>query len=426
MRTPDSTGPAAPRDPAAHAGLAGGSGPDPRTHGVGVAAPAEGVERSDRLDLVAYGWTPSIAAAFEPMIEAEERNSGRRLAPGRVIVEHRGAYVVVTGAGEITASVSGRLRHRSSGPADFPSVGDWVTVALRPDEGMATIHAVLPRSSRFSRKASGRTTHEQVLAANVDTILVVAGLDGDFNPRRLERYLALAWSSGARPVVVLNKADLCDDVPARIAQVSVVAGDAPVHPVSALTSAGVVDLDAYLSAGQTVALLGSSGVGKSTLINAFLGAARQVVGEVRLDDSRGRHTTTRRELILLAGGGLVLDTPGMRELGMWDADDGLDEAFAEIESLAAACRFRDCRHETEPGCAVRAAAAEGRIDGSRLESRRKLRHELDDLTERLGLTDREAERRIGKMFHDAARRTKVRKALGHPDTTGGPEGRYQS
>jgi ribosome biogenesis GTPase / thiamine phosphate phosphatase len=370
------------------------------------------------MDLVAYGWTPSLAAAFRPVLEVGGPESGRRLAPGRVIVEHRGAYAVVTEAGETTATVAGRLRHRASGPADFPSVGDWVTVAVRPGERMAVIHAVLSRSSCFSRKVAGRAADEQVLAANVDTILVVAGLDGDFNLRRLERYLALAWSSGAQPAVVLNKADLCRDVPARIVQASEVAGDAPVHAVSALTSAGLLDLDQYLATGRTVALLGSSGVGKSTLINAFLGAARQSVGEVRFADSRGRHTTTRRELVPLTGGGLVLDTPGMRELGMWDADAGLDEAFAEIESLAQSCRFRDCRHVTEPGCAVRAAVAEGRIAANRIESRRKLRDEYEDLTGRLGLTDRQAQRRIGRMLRGSAAGVTARRTLGPPDLPG--------
>jgi ribosome biogenesis GTPase / thiamine phosphate phosphatase len=385
----------------------------------------------DAIDLTVYGWTSSLAAAFWPL-QADGPESGRRLAPGRelipgrVIVEHRGVYVVATEAGEITASVAGRLRHRVASPADFPSVGDWVAVALHPGEGVAVIHAVLPRSSRLSRKEAGRTAHEQVLAANVDTILVVAGLDGDFNLRRLERYLALAWSSGIPPAVVLNKADLCDEVPARILRVAEIAGDAPVHAVSALTSSGLLDLDRYLAAGRTVALLGSSGVGKSTLINSFLGAARQSVAGVRLADSRGRHTTTRRELVPLAGGGLVIDTPGMRELSMWDADAGLDETFAEIESLAAACRFRDCQHTKEPGCAVRAAVAEGRIAANRLESRRKLREEYEDLTERLGLTAREAERRIGKMMRESGRHTMARRALGPADEAGRHEGRHGS
>ncbi|MBA2253833.1 MAG: ribosome small subunit-dependent GTPase A, partial [Chloroflexi bacterium] len=238
--------------------------------------------------------------------------------------------MIRTAADEIPAAVAGRLRHLAADPAAFPAVGDWVAIDRSSDEagtaqgGEARIHAVLPRISSFSRRGAGKLPTEQVLAANIDTVLLVSALDGDFNPRRLERYLALAWSSGAAPVVVLNKSDLCDDIPHRVRQVREIAGDVPVHIVSGVLGLGVDELRAYITPGQTAAFLGSSGVGKSTLVNALLGTQRQATGAVREDDARGRHTTTARQLLRLPGGGLLIDTPGMRELQLWDAAEGLE------------------------------------------------------------------------------------------------------
>ena len=256
---------------------------------------------------------------------------------------------------------------------------DWVACAARPGEGAATIHAVLPRSSVFVRKASGPNVAPQTVAANVDIALLTASLNADLSLRRLERYLAVAWESGAQPVVVLTKADACEDVDALVAQVESIAFGCPVHAVSAVTGQGLAALAALLGPGQTAVLLGSSGVGKSTLVNALAGQALMATQAIIEEGARGRHTTTHRELTLLPSGGLVLDTPGMRELGLWDNEAGVAAAFGDIEALAAQCRFGDCAHRTEPGCAVRTALEDGSLDPDRWKSFGKLQRELAHL-----------------------------------------------
>jgi ribosome biogenesis GTPase len=297
-------------------------------------------------------------------------------------------------------------------PADFPAVGDWV-VLERGDgaDAVARVHAVLPRRSVFSRgggdgsrDAGARTAGEQVVAANVDFVFLVSGLDDDLNLRRIERYLALAWSSGAEPVVVLNKADRHPDVDAAIADVAAAAPGVPVRPVSALTRDGVDGLRDWLGTGRTGALLGSSGVGKSTIVNALIGEERQATGAVREDDSRGRHTTRHRELIVVPGGGLLVDTPGMRSLELLDGDEALDRAFGDIEALAAECRFTDCGHDHEPGCAVRAALVTGELDPARLASYRKLEREVRHAERRTDPRAQEAERRKWRIIHAAVDR----------------------
>ena len=319
----------------------------------------------------ALGWSPSRAEQFEPY-------AADGLAPARVAAQHRGEYVVYCANGERRAEVAGRLRHASATAAQFPAVGDWVAVEDAPGDGTATIHAVLERATAFSRKAAGDEAVEQVVAANVDVVFLVSAFGDDLNVRRIERYLASGWESGAQPVIVLNKSDLADDLEAELAEVETVAFGVPVHVVSCLEGAGLDELRPYLSQGRTVALLGSSGVGKSSLLNRLVGWERQEVQEIR-DDGKGRHTTTYRELVPLPSGGLVLDTPGMRELALWDAGGGVDETFADVATLAAECRFGDCAHETEPGCAIRAALADGRLATERLESYRKLQGELRHL-----------------------------------------------
>jgi len=321
------------------------------------------------MDLEDFGWNSFFAEHFPPHAQ-----SG--LCAGRVIIEHRGGYRVAATCGELHAELSGKLRHEVRESGDLPVVGDWVAVALVPQEERAIIKAILPRRTAFSRKAAGRTTDEQILASNIDLVFIVSSLEGDFNPRRLERYLTLAWESGAEPVVVLNKADLCRDVDAKKALTESVAIGVPIHTVSALTGRGMETLKPCLICRKTAAFLGSSGVGKSTLINALSGEELLDVQEVREKDQKGRHTTTHRQLLRLPGGGLVIDTPGIRELHLWEGEVGVDSAFPEIEELSLQCRFSDCNHQTEPGCAVRGAVEKGMIATSRLESYRKLHREL--------------------------------------------------
>lgn len=298
-------------------------------------------------------------------------------APARVVEEHRDRMVVVTANRRAEATPSGRLRHASTSRDELPAVGDWVVVRGTGDSLQIT--AVLPRRSSLVRKAAGSTTEAQVVAANVDTVFVVSPLDRPLNGRALERYVAAVWEGGAEPVVVLTKADLVADEDAHLADAMAAAPGVDVRAVTAPTGRGLAALERHLGPRRTIALVGTSGAGKSTLVNALLGPDAedvQAVGHVRGGDSKGRHTTTFRRLLPLPGGALLVDTPGMRELALWDADEGVERAFPEIEELAARCRFGDCRHEDEPGCAVLAAVAEGALPVERLESRRKLEREL--------------------------------------------------
>lgn len=329
------------------------------------------------MNLNDFGWCPgsSLDLAFAPFAQAG-------LVAGRVVSEHRGAYRIYTASGETEAQVTGHFRHQAADSLAFPAVGDWVAVERQGDRNPATIHQVLPRTSQFVRKAAGAPTEGQVVAANVDTVLLMSGLDGDFNLRRIERYLVTAWDSGANPVLVLNKADVCADLEEAIAQVEAVAIAVPIHPISAATGQGLAQLDPYLAPGKTVALIGSSGVGKSTLTNYLLGQPQMATQTVRADDSRGRHTTTHRQLLPLPSGALLIDTPGMRELQLWTAGSGLEETFGDIEALAADCKFRDCRHEGEPGCAVQGAIAAGTLSPQRLQSYQKLQREQQWLEQR--------------------------------------------
>jgi len=329
------------------------------------------------MNLSDLGWDPFFEEGFEQL-------GDRDLSPARVGREDRGLYTLYFDRTEAVAEVSGRFRHETDSKEDFPGVGDWVAASLRADENKATIHAVLPRKSGFVRKAAGNRTEGQVVAANVDTVFIVNGLDGgrNFNLRRIERYVAVAWESNATPVVILNKADVCDDVEAFVSEAESVAFGVPLHAVSATERMGIDDLRQYMAKGKTVAFLGLSGVGKSALINALAGEERQATGEVRVDDLRGRHTTTSRELILLAEGGIMIDTPGMRELGLWGDSGDLGESFSDIEELATGCRFRDCKHQREPGCAIHEAISQGTIDAGRYESYLRLQRELAHLARR--------------------------------------------
>ena len=315
-----------------------------------------------------YGWSEALQRDFEI-------HENRGLTPARVVVQNRGLYRLVSRDGELAGALSGRYTHEAA-DGDFPVTGDWVAIAARPKEGSATIHHLLPRTSAFVRRASGPGGGQQTIAANIDLALLVSSLNADLNPRRIERYLATTYASGADPVIVLTKADRCDDVADNVAAIEAVAFGVPVLALSALTGDGMDRLVTFLAPGKTAALLGSSGVGKSTLVNALAGRELMATREIREDDERGRHTTTHRELIRLPSGALMLDTPGMRELGLWDSDEGVSATFADIAALARQCRFNDCAHAREPGCAVREAIGNGELTVDRFEGYLKLNREL--------------------------------------------------
>jgi ribosome biogenesis GTPase / thiamine phosphate phosphatase len=316
-----------------------------------------------------YGWNEFFNLHFQPYSTAGYKT-------GHVVLEYNHLYRVYTEQGELLADVAGKLRHEVASRADLPAVGDWVIVQPRIEEGKATIHAVLPRKSKFVRKVAGSRTEEQIVGTNIDTIFLVTSINQDFNVRRLERYLVVALESGASPVIVLSKADLCDEVEERIAEIQTVASGVPVHAISVIKREGLNELMPYFRQGETVALLGSSGVGKSTLINHLIGHEVQKVKEIRERDGRGQHATTHRELILLPQGGLMLDTPGMRELHLWDGEESLHQAFDDLEALARSCYFSDCHHQNEPGCAISEALVEGTLDAGRYQSYEKLQKEL--------------------------------------------------
>jgi ribosome biogenesis GTPase len=334
------------------------------------------------------GWDSNWRSAFEQL---EEDN----LVPARVAAHHRGSYVLWSEDGERRARAAGRLLYEHDVGGAVPAVGDWVTIA---PTGLIT--SVLPRRSAFVRKRAGLGSEEQVLAANVDAAFLLAGLDDDFSLRRLERYIATAWESGAEPLVVLTKTDLCSDVAEAVLAVETVAIAVPVHAVSNVTGDGLEALAAQLRPGRTVVLLGSSGVGKSTLLNRLAGTELMTTAALAADGT-GRHTTTHRELVLLPTGALVIDTPGLRELQFWEGD--ISAAFEDIEALAADCRFRDCAHAREPGCAVLAAVDEGRLELDRLRSWRKLQRELESIAARSDRRLRIERKRRWKQIAQVAR-----------------------
>jgi ribosome biogenesis GTPase len=343
-------------------------------------------------DLLAFGWTEALESPF-----AAHGALGREAA--RIVAEDRGSYQLVASRGELRGAVTGRYRFEAGDdPAAYPAVGDWVAV----EGGMigeTVIHATLPRRTALVRQAAGRRTEAQVVGANLDVVFVVASLNADLSIRRLERYVAAAWESGAEPVVLLTKADLQTDdaVWQAEADVARVAAGAAVIVVSAIDGRGLDEVKSRIGHGRTVAFVGSSGVGKSTLLNRLAGSEIAATQEIRDDDARGRHTTTRRQLHLLPQGGLVLDTPGMRELALWDTE-GLDRSFGDVDQLASGCRFNDCSHGGEPGCAVARAVAEGRLDVERVDAWRKLGRETAHHERRVDALARAEERRKWKVI----------------------------
>ena len=347
------------------------------------------------IDLSELGWDDSWATTF-----AEHAADG--LVPARVTIEFNHIYRVNTADGELQAQHAGRLLHRASGRHQLAAVGDWVAVRRSAGESTGTIEGILPRRSKFSRKVAGTLTEEQVVASNIDIVFLIMGLDHDFNPRRLERYLLTSWESGATPVVLLSKADLVTNASSRVNEIESLAPGVPVHAISAVIREledgqrlmpDVAAVDQYLGVGRTGALLGSSGAGKSTLINTLLGSAKLKTAEVRSSDSRGRHTTRHRQLMVLPGRGILIDTPGMRELQLWDVADAVPDTFEDIEALGATCHFTDCRHLEEPRCAVKAAIADGTLAPDRLAGYQKLQSELRALDARRDVRSRIEEKR---------------------------------
>jgi len=349
------------------------------------------------MTLEALGWNQDLDRAFQAWADEPD------VRPGRVLIEFNYICRVWCEGGEIEAVRSGRLTHRATSRGDLPAVGDWVVVRKLADENRGAITAVLPRRSWFSRRMAGHVTDEQVVAANVDVVFIVMALDDDFSPRRLERYLLLARESGASPVILLTKPDVCVDVPARVAEIAALAGDVPVHVVSPKFDQGLDRVAEHVPAGKTGALLGSSGVGKSTIINRLVGREVQKTRDIRESDSKGRHTTSHRQLVFLPNGGFLIDTPGMRELQLWDVGEAVKETFDDIEALALECRFSDCRHRDEPRCAVKTAVEEGRLSASRLESYVKLQDELEHLARQQDQRAQIEEKRRGKIGAKALR-----------------------
>jgi ribosome biogenesis GTPase len=353
------------------------------------------------MDLASLGWNDRLRDAFEQIEEKE-------LVPARVMLEHRKGYSVWSELGELEAEVPGKMRHDAKLSSELPAVGDWIAVRVLPGERRGQVVAVLPRSSKFSRKVAGEQVDEQVVAANVDIAFLVSGLDQEPNLRKIERYLTVAWESGAQPVVVLAKSDLADDAAQALEDVVAIAPGVPVHAVSNLTGEGFEELQDYFEPGKTFAVMGSSGVGKSSFINRLVGEEVMTTQEIRWD-GKGRHTTTHRELIVLPQGGSIIDTPGMRELQLWDASEGLESAFSDVLELAEGCRFRDCIHESEPGCAVKLALEEGRLAPERFQSYRKQLREIAAIARKRDkqLANIEA-KKWKKLTRDARARARLR------------------
>ncbi|HEY7403038.1 MAG TPA: ribosome small subunit-dependent GTPase A [Candidatus Angelobacter sp.] len=366
------------------------------------------------MQLQLAGWNESWSELFSQQFNTADHKA---LQPARVLAQHRQSYSLWTASGEANAEVAGAFLYRASA-ADLPAVGDWVAVRQYSPADLAIITGVLPRKTCFSRKVSGPAPEEQVIAANIDLLFIVCGLDHDYNLRRLERYLVAARQSGAAAIIVLNKVDLCGDIPARLEEVQAIAPGTSVVAISATSSAAALTLLQFIAPGQTGALVGSSGAGKSTIVNQLLGTAVQTTQPTRTSDSRGRHTTTHRELFFLPHGGLILDNPGLRELQLWSEDfyshgasatatssllghaAAVDQAFPEIEVLAARCAFRDCSHSVEPGCSVQAALTSGQIDAARwrsyLKLGRELRHAAVQLDQNLRRTEKERWKKLCK------------------------------
>jgi ribosome biogenesis GTPase len=343
------------------------------------------------MKLETLGWNSFFEACFAP-----HREQG--LLPGRVSIQHKDRYVLFTEQGEVHAKVSGKFRFDVSGLQEFPAVGDWVAYEIDSGDQSAVIHHVLERKSKFSRKVAGDRSDEQIIAANIDIAFLVMGLDGNYNLRRLERHLTAAQESGARPVIILNKSDICPYLKKCTQEVFSIAHGIDIIVMSALRAGDVAPMQSLLTPGITGVLLGSSGVGKSTITNQLLGIEHSKVQTVRETDSHGRHTTPHRELLVLPAGGIIIDTPGLRELQLWSGEEGMQDSFDDIEELAANCRFRDCKHEAEPGCAVKSAMEGGTLEPERYDSYQKLQREIQSQITKNNSTAKRLEKKRDKKI----------------------------
>lgn len=348
-----------------------------------------------KLNIQSLGFTPYFEDQLSTLLNEKKYE---KCVPARVCLEHKHSYRVIAENGEWLATVSGLYAYEAFNRTEFPAVGDWVLVEKMDGENRAIIHKLLNRKSQFSRKIAGREIEEQLVATNVDFVLLVMSLNADFNVRRLERYLVAAWDSGATPIIVLTKADLCEDVDVYLKKAEAVAMGVDIFVTSSYTGEGIEKIRAFFKDGVTGAILGSSGAGKSTLTNALYGDEKMEVSDIREDDAKGRHTTTHRELVLLPGGGCLIDTPGMRELQLWDQGESLSSSFQDVEDLASHCRYRDCTHKSEPGCAVVQAIDDGELENSRLQSYFKLQKELAFIERKTNTQAKLAEQRKWKQI----------------------------